>query len=243
MRIFIVGGTSGIGLALATYYLQQGDTVAISGRALSRVEPNLKATYPALSLFEFDIAEQNSVKAALQKFAQNGLDLVIVCAGFYFNSRQICLDKQTTLRMLQTNVSGLNHVFEEASGIMLQQGYGHLAAISSIAGLVKNYPTASLYSATKKLVIEICQTYRAALKPFSIAVTTIVPGYINTAKLRALNNGDASHQRFILSEDVAVKQIVAALNMRRAIVIFPKKLAFLVAMINLLPAKIRQLLV
>ena len=70
-----------------------------------------------------------------------------------------------------------------------------------------------------------------------------MPGYINTAKLRALNNGDASHKRFILSEDVAVKQIVAALNMRRAIVIFPKKLAFLVAMINLLPAKIRQLLV
>ena len=242
MRVFIVGGTSGIGLAIATYYLQQGQTVAISGRMLSRVDPNLMATYPALSLFEFDIGNQNDVKTALQQFGEQGLDLVIVSAGFYFNSRHAVQDEQTTLRMLQTNVSGLNYVFEQASRIMLQQGYGHLAAIASIAGLVKSYPSASLYSATKKLVIEVCNTYRTALKPFSISVTTIVPGYVNTAKLRALNNGDASHKRFIVSEDVAIKQIVNALKMRRALLIFPTKLAFLVAVINLLPAKIRQLL-
>ena len=92
-------------------------------------------------------------------------------------------------------------------------------------------------------MIEVCNTYRTALKPFSISVTTIVPGYVNTAKLRALNNGDASHKRFIVSEDVAIKQIVNALKMRRALLIFPTKLAFLVAVINLLPAKIRHLLV
>ena len=69
MRVFIVGGTSGIGLAIATYYLQQGQTVAISGRMLSRVDPNLMATYPALSLFEFDMIERyvNQVKNYLEK--------------------------------------------------------------------------------------------------------------------------------------------------------------------------------
>ncbi|MFX5693503.1 hypothetical protein ABTE17_22750, partial [Acinetobacter baumannii] len=73
----------------------------------------------------------------------------------------------------------------------------------------------SLYSATKRSVLNLCDTYRIALKPFSIAVTAIVPGYMDTAKLRDLNDGDASHKPFILSEEKAVRLIVEAIAERR----------------------------
>ena len=64
-----------------------------------------------------------------------------------------------------------------------------------------------MYSATKRHVLSVCATYRMALQPFGIAVTAIVPGYIDTAKLRALNGGDTRHKPFLLSEAQAVDRI------------------------------------
>ena len=241
MKVLIIGGTSGIGLALAIHYLNQGDAVAVCGRDVNRVCTSIKEQHKKLSLFEFDIADKGDIANALNCFAKNGLDLLIVSAGFYFNNRKQKLNEATSLRMIQTNISGLNHAFELTAERMLEQKYGHLVAISSIAGLVEDYPGASLYSATKRSVISLCDTYRIALSPFSIAVTAIVPGYINTAKLRELNNGDASHKRFILSENEAVKQIVYAIDHRLSIHVFPSKLKYIVQILNLMPKLIRQL--
>lgn len=236
MKVLIVGGTSGIGLALAQHYLQQGDQVAICGRDLQRVQPKFINQYSQLRMYQLDIADKSAVGEMLESFANPSLDLLIVAAGLYFNTRSHKLDAATTLRMLQTNVSGLNHVFELAAQKMLAQQSGQLVAISSVAGLLQDYPGASLYSATKRSVLSLCETYRIALKPFSIAVTAIVPGYVDTEKLRALNNGDVRQKPFILSQAEAVQHIVKAIAQRRAIIIFPWKMRGLIALLNCLPA-------
>lgn len=235
MNIMIIGGTSGIGLALAGHYLRQGHAVAIGGRDLQRVDTSLARTYPKLRLYQFDIADQPALACALGNFAPDRLDMLIVTAGLYFNTRTHPLDAATTLRMLQTNVSGLSHAFELAAQKMLAQGSGQLVAVSSVAGLLQDYPGASLYSATKRTVLNLCHTYRVALAPFSIAVTAIVPGYVDTAKLRDLNGGDASHKRFILSEQQALDHIVDAISRRQAVRIFPWQMRWAIALLNLLP--------
>ena len=147
----------------------------------------------------------------------------------------------TTLQMLQTNVTGLNQAFELAAAKMLLQKSGHLVAIASMAGLLKDYPGASLYSATKRSVIDLCNTYRKALAPFSISVTTIVPGYIDTEKLRQLNNGDASHKPFLLSEQQAVTHIVKAISRRDAMCVFPWQMRWLIRLLNFLPKQLLRL--
>lgn len=232
MRVLILGGTSGIGLALARHYLQQDATVAVCGRDLARLPADLP---PQLQAFALDIADPQALDAVLQTFAAPGLDLLVVAAGFYFNTRHHPLDAATTLRMLRTNASGLEHAFALATEKMLAQRAGHLVAVSSIAGLLHDYPGASLYSATKRHVLSVCATYRMALQPFGIAVTAIVPGYIDTAKLRALNGGDASHKPFLLSEAQAVDRITEALRTRQAVCVFPWQMRWLVAVLNRLP--------
>ena len=236
MKVLIVGATSGLGLALAQYYLQKGNQVAVCGRDLKRVPQGLQEKYPQLKMYQLDIADKQALVDMLEDFASPVLDLVIVAAGFYFNTRKHKLDETITLRMLQTNVSGLNHVFELAAKKMLSQKSGHLVAISSVAGLLRDYPGASLYSATKRSVLSLCKTYRIALKPFSIAVTAVVPGYIDTEKLRALNNGDASHKPFILSETQAVHRIVKAVAQRKGMLVFPWQMRWLIAVLNCLPS-------
>lgn len=237
MRVLILGGTSGIGLALARHYLQQGDTVAVAGRDLARLPTDLRSAQ--LQAYALDIADGPALAQVVQQFSASGLDLLIVAAGFYFNTRHHPLDAATTLRMLQTNLSGLEHAFVLASQQMLAQQSGQLVAISSVAGLLHDYPGASLYSATKRSVLSLCATYRTALQPFGIAVTAIVPGYVDTAKLRALNQGDASHKPFLLSEAQAVAQITQAIHQREAVRVFPWQMRWLVALLNCLP---RQLL-
>lgn len=92
-----------------------------------------------------------------------------------------------------------------------------------------------MYSATKRHVLSVCATYRMGLQPFGIAVTAIVPGYIDTAKLRSLNGGDASHKPFLLSEAQAVARIAEAIRARQAVCVFPWQMRWLVAVLNRLP--------
>lgn len=242
VRILIVGGTSGIGLALALYYLKRGEEVAICGRALRRVPEALPGKFPQLRCYELDVADKPALAHAMNDFAERGLDLLILTAGVYFNTRRHYLDANGTVRMLQTNVSGLAHAFELAAQKMLVQQSGQLVAISSVAGLLNDYPGASLYSATKRSVLSLCETYRIALKPFSIAVTAIVPGYIDTVKLRELNAGDASRKPFLRSEAQAVDRIVDAIARRKAILIFPWQMRWLIVLLNLLPRRLIALL-
>lgn len=235
MKIMIIGGTSGIGLALAQYYLEHGHEIAVCGRDTQRLRGATIDGHPNLQDRALDIADPSALATALASFAPDGLDMLIVTAGMYFNTRDHVLDSATTLRLLQTNVSGLSHAFELAAKQMLTQRRGHLVAVSSVAGLLKDYPGASVYSASKHAVLSICKTYRLALAPFSIHVTAIVPGYMDTAKLRDLNGGNASHKPFLMSEAQAVAHIVKAIERKDATAVFPWQMRWSIAVLNCLP--------
>ncbi len=252
MRVFIFGGTRGLGLALAKHYLQNGHEVAIAGRNPARMAAIAIPNNANLHCYTLDIGDSSAVQAALHKFAaaahmsKQVLDLVIITAGLYFNDRQHALDAASTRAMLETNVNGLSHVLQHASAIMLKQlsyrfvcqgkqNTGQIAAVASIAGLLSDYPGASVYSATKRSVLQLCDTYQRALIGFGISVTAIIPGYIDTEHLRELNDGSAQHKPFLVSEAFAVEKIVAAIAARKQKCAFPWQTHLLVRVIGVLP--------
>lgn len=240
----IIGGTSGIGLALARHYLEQGEQVAVCGRDLARMEPASPASpagRAALREYQFDIADRAALAAALADFAGGALDMLVVTAGLYGDAPALERDPGLGLRMLRTNVGGLNHAFELASGPMVARRAGRLVALASVAGLLRDYPGASLYSANKRIVIELCNAYRKALAPFGVGVTVIVPGYVDTAALRALNQGDASHKPFLQTEAQAVARIAQAIAQGRARCVFPWQMQAMVAIFNRLPLWLKQI--
>lgn len=241
MRVLILGGTSGIGWALARHYLARGDVVAACGRDVTRIDLSSLPQGAQLHTYQVDIADKAQLSQVIDEFARDGLDLLVVTAGLYFNTRHHQIDAATTMRMLTTNVSGLSQAFELASRKMLRQQSGHLVAVASVAGLLQDYPGASLYSATKRTVLNLCDTYRIAMKPFSIAVTAVVPGYVDTAKLRALNGGDVSHKPFLLTEEKAVALIVRAIDKRQPQLVIPWQMRWLIALLNRLPPVVLRL--
>jgi short-subunit dehydrogenase len=235
MRVLIIGGTTGIGWALAKHYLQAGHAVAVCGRDISKVDLDTVKHASQLQQYVLDITDNSALASVIHEYARDTLDLLIVSAGFYFNNRHHLLDQASTLRMLRTNISGMNDAFSLCAEIMLAQKSGHLVAIASVAGLLKDYPSASLYSACKRSVIQLCESYRIALQPFGIHVTTVIPGYIDTKKLRELNNGDASRKPFLLSEHHASMIIAKAIEEKKAACVFPWQMRCLIWLLNLLP--------
>ncbi|MEW7851473.1 SDR family NAD(P)-dependent oxidoreductase [Massilia aurea] len=241
MRIMIIGGTSGIGLGLAAHYAAHGAELALCGRDVTRLDGHPLASAPGVRTYAFDIADRAAVAGAMQDFGAAGLDMVIVTAGQYVDAAGLAAQPALGLRLAHTNIGGLVAAFDAAAAVMREQGRGQIVAVASIAGLLKAYPDGSLYSASKRAAIGICDTYRKALAPLGIALTTIVPGYVDTARLRELNDGDAGGKPFLLAEDDAIRRIVDAIERRAVRCVFPWQLHWLVRLFNLMPSGLRNL--
>ncbi len=234
MHILIVGGTQGLGRALAENYLAQGHEVCVCGRDSQKLQGWQFKNHEKLSHYQLDISCSEQVSGLFEHYKDSPIDLIINCAGIYINNRETELTESASLALLNTNVLALNQLLSLAADKMLAQGYGHFVALSSVAALI-HYPGASLYSATKRSVINLCDTYRTALSPFGIKVSAVVPGYINTAQLRFLNGGDASHKLFIVEQDYAAKLIIKQLDQGIETFVFPKRMHCLMRLLNLIP--------
>jgi short-subunit dehydrogenase len=240
MRVMIIGGTSGIGLALAGYYAQQGAVLALCGRDPSRLDGHPITLHAGLRRYGFDIGDRAAVFDAVEDFALEGLDLLVVTAGQYADANALAQDRMRSLPVVRTNVSGLCHAFDAGTQAMLRNGHGQMVVVASIAGLLQDYPNGSLYSASKRAAIAISDSYRKALAPHGIAVTAVVPGYVDTQKLRDLNGGSAQRKPFLQTEEEAVRRIVRAIEGRDARCIFPWQLHAMVRMFNLLPKGLQR---
>jgi len=66
-------------------------------------------------------------------------------------------------------------------------------------------------------------------------VTVIAPGYVDTTKLRELNQQDLSKKPFLISVDDAAQRILKAIQQKKEIVIFPMRMKWLMGFLGLLP--------
>lgn len=238
MTVFIAGGTSGIGYSLAKHYSSKGCRVGICGRNITRVPDNRE-----LQVYEADVSVMSSVFLAVDSFLNENenLDLFINCAGSYAEDVAGQISYEEAEQMLQTNILGTINCFEVARTAMKNQPSGQIAVIASVSGIL-NYENSSLYTKTKRSVIQIADAYHRALKPFGICVTTIAPGYVNTPKLKALNKDDLTKKPFLIDIDSATKIISSAIGDRKKLVIFPTKMKWMMKSLSLLPSPLLNLI-
>lgn len=239
MNVFIAGGTSGIGYSLAKNYLAKGDRVGVCGRDLTKV-PN--DNFPNLIKFEADVCDLNSISSAVNDFLihNENLDIFINCTGSYAEDVAGNITYEEAEEMLKTNILGTANCFEMAR-IAMKNKKGKIAVIASVSGIL-DYENSSLYTKTKRSVIQIADAYRRALKPFGISVTTIAPGYVDTLKLRELNSNDLSKKPFLVDVDSAAILISEAIDSRKKMLIFPTKMKWMMKSLSIFPSSILNLI-
>ena len=236
MKIFIVGGSSGIGLSLAKRYASLGNEVAICGTNEEKLK-KIEQSNNNIKIYKVDIRSKEELKSAIDDFSKGDLDLIINSAGIYTNNRTTKLTDKEAYAMIDINLTGVLNTFEAVRDMMFTNNKGHIAIVSSIAGLI-DYPKASVYARTKLTIMGVCETYRAFFRDYNINITTIVPGYIATDKLKSLSKEDITNKPTVLSEEKSTDIIVKAINDKKEKVIYPLSMRILIAIITKLPKKL-----
>jgi short-subunit dehydrogenase len=230
VKIFITGGTTGIGESLALAYLKRGDTVAVCGRDLSKLSAELK-NHSNLRAYQTSVTDRESLGNAFKDFCPNGdLDLVIANAGRSHGHKTKTPVFDVARDIIDINVVGVLNTFEEAIKMMAPNKKGHLVAIASVAGMV-GLPGAAAYSASKAAILKLCESFALDLPKIGIAVSAIAPGFIDTPLTRKNNHP----MPFLMSADKAANMIVKAIDDKRVLYAFPKRMWLVMSVLERLP--------
>jgi len=196
--VWITGGGTGIGKALALAFGKEGATVAVSGRRQDRLQgvvDELAAQGGKGLAVRCDVTDEASVAEAVQKVVRSlgGLDVAVANAGFSVAGRVEKLSAADWRRQLDVNVIGVAMTARYAIP-HLREREGRLALIGSVASMLAT-PGVGAYAASKYAVRAIGQVLAAELHGSGVSCTTIHPGYIESEIAQVDNQGRFDPQR------------------------------------------------
>lgn len=182
-KIIVVGATSGLGRMLAERYIRDGHVVGIVGRRGDKLAEVAKG-HSEVHCLKADVTDISQIAVHLSALAgeMGGLDLLVLCSGV--GRMNPDLDYGLELPTVDTNVRGWTAVADWAFSYFMQQGHGHLAAISSVAG-IRGLAPAPAYSASKAYQTHYLEALRqrARISRKRVCVTDVRPGFVRTPLL------------------------------------------------------------
>lgn len=188
--VFITGGGSGIGEAMAVHFISLGWRVAIAGRQVSKLEAVASAQqeFPGqISCFALDVRDYEAVEHAIEAFEPASL----VCSAGILG-RGTVWDDLTSERfgeVLDTNASGTFNACRAAMHYWRRtRNCGDIVNVSSLAGLrgMQKFDGFSAYAASKHAVTGLTEALALDGRPFDIRVNAVAPGAVATAMSKSL---------------------------------------------------------
>jgi dehydrogenase/reductase SDR family protein 7 len=185
--IWITGGSSGIGEALAVQFVAAGSKIVLSARReeeLNRVKDLCVASGAApedVLIAPLDVTSHDAMSPVVQQVIQEfgRIDMLINNAGI--SQRSLCVDTDMSVyqQLFEVDVLGQIALTKHVLPVMLEQGTGHIAITSSVAGKIGAAQRTG-YCAAKHAVMGFYDALRAEVARQGIRVTTITPGFIKT---------------------------------------------------------------
>jgi short-subunit dehydrogenase len=241
--VLVTGGASGIGRELCLSFARHGSSIGLIDRDRSKLEMlagSLRQAGVRCATAAVDVRERERLHDAISGIAValGPIDVLIASAGICRASTVDDLRIAHLEEIVQINFLGTVYAIEAVLPSMLERGRGHIAGISSMAG-VRGIPFEPGYSASKAAVAAYLESLRGELRQRGIAVTTVFPGYVQTPLLDEINGmmgSDMSAGRAFTST-AAAERIMAGLKRRRSYVSFPTQLWLSVRLSQLMPPR------
>jgi NAD(P)-dependent dehydrogenase (short-subunit alcohol dehydrogenase family) len=220
--VVITGATSGIGRSVAHALVRRGARVVAAGRneaALNALQEAPAGTSGSVLTVRTDVTDRQQVmhlvQTAVDRFGR--IDVLICSAGIYLRRPVRELTLADLERLMSVNFYGVVHCLQEVLPLMITQGSGDIAVVSTIDGK-KGLPPDGAYVASKFALNGLLDVLRQELRGTGVHLSTILPGRVDTPMIEKLWVPAVSAK---ISSDRVTKTILRSIRKRRTEAIVP----------------------
>ncbi len=197
----VTGGAQGIGLAIAERLLKSGASVCLWDRDQVLVEEtaNSLASKGKVEIAVMDVTDLDSVKAATQKTIDTlgSIDILVCNAGIAGPTVKVWeYPPEDWQQVIDIDLTGVFNCLHSVAPVMIEQNYGRIVNVASVAGKDGN-PNAAPYSAAKAGVMALTKSLGKELAAYDISVNCITPA---AAKTRIFDQISQEHIDYMLSK-------------------------------------------
>lgn len=197
----VVGGTSGIGRAMALGLAEAGADVVATGRRPALVDEmagEIEARGRRSARLTVDVGS----RAAIAEFhagvteALGTPDILVNCAGRTKRVPTLEMDEADWTAILETNLTGTLRTCQVFAPAMIAKGWGRIVNIASLSSFVALYEVAA-YGASKAAVAALTKSLAIEWAPHGVTVNAVAPGVFRTDLNAGLLDGTARGREFL----------------------------------------------
>jgi decaprenylphospho-beta-D-erythro-pentofuranosid-2-ulose 2-reductase len=237
LKAVVLGGTSGMGRALARRLSARGDAVFLLGNEpeeLGRSAADLSARHPSragVGHAPCDLEHPEGFAAALDAAdaALGGFDTAIVTAAMFASQAELEQNRELARRLVTVNYAHTVVFCEHVRERLLARGGGRLTVFSSVAGDRGRKPV-GIYGSSKAGLSVYLEALDHKYHAAGLSVLTVKPGFVKTAMTAGLKPPP-----FAGEPDQVAKEVLAAMDRKRPLLYTPRIWALVMLVIRLLP--------
>jgi NADP-dependent 3-hydroxy acid dehydrogenase YdfG len=231
---WVTGASSGIGRQVALDLARAGWTVVVTARRGDELA-KLAAEAPAGRIIPApaDVTDAQAIAAAVhtaQTEAGRPIALALLNAGTYMTDSAERFDLAAFSAQVNVNLIGTANALAAVMPAMIARASGQIAIVSSVAGY-RGLPRAIAYSATKAALIAMSESLKFDLDRAGVMLNLVNPGFVKTP----LTDRNDFPMPFLMSVEDASRRVVQGLARGGFEVCFPRRFAYILKAMRLLP--------
>jgi len=233
--IWITGGSTGIGKALAIKFASQGWNVAVSARRenlLKDISDNNENIYG----FPLDVTDKLKCKEVFDQIKDKfgSIDICFFSTGTWNPKKEKDIDVEQIEDVFKVNFFGTLNSIKAVEEYFKNKKDGIITIVSSIAGY-RGLPNSTGYGPSKSALNNLAESLYFDFKRFNVRVCLVSPGFIKTP----MTDKNDFKMPFLKTTKYAAEKIYDGLINKNSFEIhFPKSLTLILKFLSFLPNKI-----
>ena len=233
--IWITGGSTGIGKALALKFASKGWDVAISARRTELLN-EISNIHENISAFPLDVTNKLKCQEVFNEIKNKyeNIDICFFSTGTWNPKKEKDIDVEQIEDVFKVNFFGTLNTIKAVEEYFKNKKNGTITIVSSIAGY-RGLPNSTGYGPSKSALNNLAESLYFDFKRYSVRVCLVSPGFIKTP----MTDKNDFKMPFLKTPEYAAEKIYDGLINKDIFEIhFPKSLTVLLKILSFLPSKI-----